>query len=101
MKSTHTRWVRSATAEEGASPISGRSSARVAVSNTNGISAAWQAPNPWLSRGSGWSNRYIQVSPAPAEARASATRMGGMRKNQSVITAASRSPGLAPGRLPR
>jgi hypothetical protein len=45
--------------------------------------------------------RYIQVLGAPESARTSATRMAGMRKNQSLITAAARSPGLASGRLRR
>src|ERR1039457_88678 len=71
------------------------------VSNTNGISAPWHAPSRWLSSGSGRSKRYIQVPGVPAAARASATRMAGMRKNQSLITAASRSPGLASVRLAR
>jgi len=42
-----------------------------------------------------------EILVAPREAILAATRLGGMRKNQSVTTAARRSPGLAPGRLPR
>ena len=71
------------------------------VSKAKGISAAWQAPNRWLSAGSGRSKRYIQVPAAPAAALASATRIAGIRKNQSLTTAARTSPGLAAGLLER
>src|SRR6202050_2266663 len=99
--STQTRCTRSATGCEGASPSRGRTSSRVIVSNTNGSSAPWQAPSPWLSPGSGESNRYIQVAARPAAQCASATRIAGTRKNQSRITAPRTSPAPPEGRLAR
>jgi len=71
------------------------------VSKTKGISTAWHAPNPSLTCGSGQSKRYIQVLAQAEAARASATRMAGTRKNQSLMTAARVSPGVRPGRLAR
>src|ERR1039457_5458340 len=91
----------SATACAGVSPMRGWVSSRVMVSNTNGISAPWQAPSLWLASGVGESKREIQGEGGPGGGGGAATRMGGILKNQSVSTAARMSPGLAPGRLAR
>ena len=101
MKSTQTWWAWSATAWAGVSPIRGRTSSRLMVSNTKGISAAWHAPSRWLAVGRGVVETVEPGAAGPDAARASATRMAGMRKNQSVTTAARMSPALAPGRLAR
>ncbi|NIL86343.1 hypothetical protein RhoFasGS6_03744 [Rhodococcus fascians] len=64
------------------------------LSKTNGISIAWQAPSLPSYDGDGQANSYIYVAEPE---RASAIRMTGIRKNQSVIAAIMTSPAVASG----